>query len=167
MQLQSIWKTNLIKNNSPAQTYDIYFLESSLLPYLEEIRQWWHLILQNTYFVSYVFHTFFFFFCFPLFNNKVWIFRAIHAPPSLWALSFTYEKQVQNITYQVVWHQREILDSRQVQDDHKAVLCTWFGKLQSSELWCILEQIVLCSFRCRTVQSFTSILAVKYKFFVY
>lgn len=110
---------------------------------------------------------FFFFFCFPLFNNKVWIFRAIHAPPSLWALSFTYEKQVQNITYQVVWHQREILDSRQVQDDHKAVLCTWFGKLQSSELWCILEQIVLCSFRCRTVQSFTSILAVKYKFFVY
>lgn len=146
MQLQSIWKTNLIKNKSPAKTYNIYFMESSLLPYLEEIRQWWHLILQNTYFVSYVFHTsfLFFFFCFPLFNNKVWIFRAIHAPTSLWALGFTYEKQVQNITYQIVWHQREILDSRQVQDDHKAVLCTWFGKLQSSELWCIDSNRLYC-----------------------
>lgn len=50
-------------------------------------------------------------------------FRAIRASSCIQASSFTYKEQVQNITDQVVWCQREILDSRQTQDDHETVLC--------------------------------------------
>lgn len=85
--------------------------------------------------------------------------------PFLQVLSFTYEGHIRwraDLKHYIPnWQQRKILESTQTWDDHGAVLCREMHMVwEAMMFWTlihILHQVVLGSFGCRAVQSFTSV----------